>query len=52
MSSSSIDTTQEKINDEEMRLLSNEIELLKYELNQKTELLKIKQVLQFLSELV
>lgn len=44
MSSSDVDNNENVINDEEIRRLSVEIELLKQELNKKTELLKAKQV--------
>lgn len=44
MSSSGIDNSEDTINDEEISRLSVEIEILKQELNKKTELLKTKQV--------
>lgn len=47
MSSSCVDNTEDMSIDEEIHRLSVEIELLKRELNNKTELLKIKQVMNF-----
>lgn len=47
MPSSCADNAEDMCIDEEISKLSAEIELLKLELNKKTELLKIKQVINF-----